>query len=71
MLPDGPPPVPKHKYFKKINKTDHFSVFIPLYLQHQPTCCSAIFFWLLKYFTNNYLQNIVTSYYTSLNLKQP
>jgi hypothetical protein len=22
MLPDGPPPVPKHKYFKRINKTE-------------------------------------------------
>jgi hypothetical protein len=29
MLPDGPPPVPKHKYFKRINKTEnHFSVFL-------------------------------------------
>jgi hypothetical protein len=28
MLPDGPPPVPKHKYFKRINKTEnHFRFF--------------------------------------------
>jgi hypothetical protein len=37
MLPDGPPPVPKHKYFLKIIKPS-FGFFIPLYLQYQPTC---------------------------------
>jgi hypothetical protein len=49
MLPDGPPPVPKHKYFKKLIKPKiTFRFLLSLYLQHQPTCCSAIFFWLLK-----------------------
>jgi hypothetical protein len=49
MLPDGPPPVPKNKYFKELIKPKiTFGFFIPLYLQHQPTCCSAIFFWLLS-----------------------
>jgi hypothetical protein len=48
MLPDGPPPVQKNKYFKRINKTESdFRFFIPIYLQHQPTFYSAIFFWLL------------------------
>jgi hypothetical protein len=42
MLPDGPPPVPKHKYFKKINKTEnHFSVF---YIRFYITDMLRIFF---------------------------
>jgi hypothetical protein len=31
MLPDGPPPVPKHKYFKELIKPKRFSVLFRYY----------------------------------------
>jgi hypothetical protein len=37
MLPDGPPPVPKHKYFKRINKTENDFRFYSVIFINQPT----------------------------------
>jgi hypothetical protein len=56
MLPDGPPPVPKHKYFKKINKTEnHFSVFYNPILRNRHAAQYSL--WLFKStLPNNYLK---------------